>query len=138
MENVVSWILKSQNPVFPILQREDAAKKLLDLFYPVHYVVGMKVEDTLRTNDLLNRHQVAVLWIIRSEGTNGISMRRKNIENALTGWYETSSSAISKAVTSAGQATPEPSHYSRTPSVRPRKVGHSDSCRRKILATDDQ
>jgi DNA-binding MarR family transcriptional regulator len=78
--------------------RENAAKKLLHLFYPVHYVVGMKVEDTLRTNDLLNRHQVAVLWIIRSEGTNGISMRRKNIENALTGWYETSSSAISKAV----------------------------------------
>ena len=86
------------NPNIPHIQREDAAKKLLDLFYPVHYVVGMKVEDTLRTNDLLNRHQVAVLWIIRSEGTNGISMRRKNIENALTGWYETSSSAISKAV----------------------------------------
>ena len=78
--------------------REDAAKKLLYRFYPVHYVVGMKVEDTLRTNDLLNRHQVAVLWIIRSEGEDGVSMRRKNIENALTGWYETSSSAISKAV----------------------------------------
>ena len=85
-------------PNIPHIPRKDAAKKLLDLFYPVHYVVGMKVEDTLRTNDLLNRHQVAVLWIIRSEGTNGISMRRKNIENALTGWYETSSSAISKAV----------------------------------------
>ena len=85
-------------PNIPHIPREDAAKKLLDLFYPVHYVVGMKVEDTLRTNDLLNRHQVAVLWIIRSEGTNGISIRRKNIENALTGWYETSSSAISKAV----------------------------------------
>lgn len=80
------------------VRREDAAKKLLDLFYPVHYVVGMKVEDTLRTNDMLNRHQIAVLWIIRSEGKDGISMRRKNIENALTGWYETSSSAISKAI----------------------------------------
>jgi DNA-binding MarR family transcriptional regulator len=80
------------------IPRADAAKKLLYRFYPVHYVVGMKVEDTLRTNDLLNRHQVAVLWIIRSEGQDGVSMRRKNIENALTGWYETSSSAISKAV----------------------------------------
>ena len=45
------------------IPRADAAKKLLHRFYPVHYVVGMKVEDTLRTNDLLNRHQVAVLWI---------------------------------------------------------------------------
>tara|TARA_B110000046_G_C13008102_1_gene405326 strand:+ start:1318 stop:2478 length:1161 start_codon:yes stop_codon:yes gene_type:complete len=89
---------KTVTPHIEHVHRDDAAKKLLDLFYPVHYVVGMKVEDTLRTNDLLNRHQVAVLWIIRSEGENGISMRRKNIENALTGWYETSSSAISKAV----------------------------------------
>lgn len=92
--------MKSNNITTNIehVRREDAAKKLLDLFYPVHYVVGMKVEDTLRTNDMLNRHQIAVLWIIRSEGKDGISMRRKNIENALTGWYETSSSAISKAI----------------------------------------
>ena len=33
--------------------RDLAAEKLLDLFFRIHYVVGMKVEDTLRTNDIL-------------------------------------------------------------------------------------
>jgi len=56
------------------------------------------VNDTLRTFDTLNRHQVAVLWTIRSEGINGRSMRRKYIENVMTGWYDISSSAISKAI----------------------------------------
>jgi len=78
--------------------RDEAAEKLLDLFFRIHYVVGMKVEDTLRTNDILNRHQVAVLWTIRSEGIEGLSMRRKYIENTMTGWYDISSSAISKAI----------------------------------------
>ena len=78
--------------------RDLAAEKLLDLFFRIHYVVGMKVEDTLRTNDILNRHQVAVLWTIRSEGIEGLSMRRKYIENTMTGWYDISSSAISKAI----------------------------------------
>ena len=80
------------------IPREGAAKKLLDLFYPVHYAVGMKVEDTLRTNEILHRHQVAVLWIIRSEGKDGMTMRRKYLENVISGWYDISSSAISKAI----------------------------------------
>ena len=58
----------------------------------------MKVEDTLRTNDVLNRHQVAVLWIIRSEGENGQLMRRKYLETVMTGWYDIGSSAISKTI----------------------------------------
>ena len=78
--------------------RDEAARTLLNLFFRVHFIVGMKVNDTLRTFDTLNRHQVAVLWTIRSEGINGRSMRRKYIENVMTGWYDISSSAISKAI----------------------------------------
>ncbi len=78
--------------------RNEAASTLLNLFFRIHFVVGMKVNDTLRTFDTLNRHQVAVLWTIRSEGVNGRSMRRKYIENVMTGWYDISSSAISNAI----------------------------------------
>jgi len=78
--------------------RDEAARTLLNLFFRIHFIVGMKVNDTLRTFDTLNRHQVAVLWTIRSEGINGRSMRRKYIENVMTGWYDISSSAISKAI----------------------------------------
>ena len=78
--------------------RDKAAGTLLNLFFRIHFIVGMKVNDTLRTFDTLNRHQVAVLWTIRSEGLNGRAMRRKYIENVMTGWYDISSSAISKAI----------------------------------------
>ena len=78
--------------------RDEAAERLLDLFFRIHYVVGMKVQDTLRTTDILNRHQVAVLWTIRSEGIEGLSMRRKYIENTMTG-----------GMTSAAVPSPRPS-----------------------------
>ena len=80
------------------VDRDQAARELLDLFYPVHYAVGMKVEDTLRSSDILDRHQVAILWIIRTVGTDGVSIRRKILESVMTSWYDISSSAISKAI----------------------------------------
>lgn len=80
------------------ITRSEAPQRLLELLYRVHYVVGMKVQDTLRTDDRLDRHQIAVLWIIRSEGVDGRSIPRKYVEKQLTGWYDISSSAISKAI----------------------------------------
>ena len=80
------------------IARSEAAQRLLELLYRVHYVVGMKVQDTLRTDDRLDRHQIAVLWIIRSEGVDGRSIPRKYVEKQLTSWYDISSSAISKAI----------------------------------------
>jgi DNA-binding MarR family transcriptional regulator len=80
------------------VDRAQAARLLLELLYRVHYIVGMKVQDTLRTNDGLDRHQTAVLWIIRSEGTDGRSISRKYVEKQLTSWYDISSSAISKSI----------------------------------------
>ena len=80
------------------IARSEAAQRLLELLYRVHYVVGMKVQDTLRTDDRLDRHQIAVLWIIRPEGVDGRSIPRKYVEKQLTSWYDISSSAISKAI----------------------------------------
>ena len=82
------------------VERSIASHRLFELLYRVHYVVGMKVQDTLRTDDTLDRHQIAVMWIIRSEGVDGRSIPRKYVEKQLTSWYEISSSAISKAIRS--------------------------------------
>jgi DNA-binding MarR family transcriptional regulator len=82
------------------VERSNASHRLFELLYRVHYVVGMKVQDTLRTDDTLDRHQIAVMWIIRSEGVDGRSIPRKYVEKQLTSWYEISSSAISKAIRS--------------------------------------
>lgn len=76
--------------------RTDAAAEFLEFFYPIHYKLGMTLEDALRSGKL-TRKQVAILWLIRSEG-KGKSMRRKDIEQRIATWFEVSSSAITKAL----------------------------------------
>jgi DNA-binding MarR family transcriptional regulator len=78
---------------------EDLVAELLELFYPVHYKGGMALEDAMR-DGRLTRKQVAILWLIRSEGGHGSHMARKEIERLLTTWFEISSSAITKALRS--------------------------------------
>lgn len=75
----------------------ESARQFLDLFYPVHYKVGIGIEDALR-GGRLTRHQVAILWLIRSEGEDGRSISRKEIERSITRWFELRNSAISKAL----------------------------------------
>jgi len=81
----------------------DSAAELLELFYPVHYKGGMALEDAMRGGHL-TRKQVAILWLIRSEGEQGRRMRRKEIERLIQTWFEVSSSAITKAL--RGMARP--------------------------------
>ena len=73
------------------------ALDFLDLFYPVHYKIGIGIEDSLR-GGRLTRHQVAILWLIRSVGEDGRSITRKEIERSITRWFEIGNSAISKAL----------------------------------------
>jgi DNA-binding MarR family transcriptional regulator len=73
------------------------AKDFLDLFYPVHYKVGIGIEDAL-CGGRLTRHQAAILWLIRSAGEDGRSIPRKEIERSITRWFEVRSPAISKAL----------------------------------------
>lgn len=75
----------------------DAAKDFLDLFYPVHYKIGIGIEDALR-GGRLSRHQVAILWLIRSAGEGGRTLPRKEIERSITRWFELRNSAISKVL----------------------------------------
>ncbi|MEO0412852.1 MAG: winged helix DNA-binding protein [Pseudomonadota bacterium] len=79
----------------PLSQAADAA--YLELFFPIHYIVGMAIEDTLRSG-VLTRQQTCILWTIRAKGVDGKSMRRKDIERALSSWFEVTSSAVSKSL----------------------------------------
>ena len=78
---------------------ENPAAVVLEFFYPFHYKGGMALEDALRCGQL-SRKQVAILWLIRSEGEQGKRMRRKEIERSIQTWFEVSSSAITKALRS--------------------------------------
>ena len=75
----------------------DAAHQFLELYYPIHYKAGIGVEDALRGSEL-TRHQTAILWLIHSQGSEGVSMRRKDIVSALSNWFEISNAAITKAL----------------------------------------
>jgi DNA-binding PadR family transcriptional regulator len=76
---------------------KDLSGEFLEFFYPIHYKLGMALEDALRSGQL-TRKQVAILWLIRAEGGAERRMRRKDIEQRLTTWFEVSSSAITKAL----------------------------------------
>ena len=77
----------------------DRAQDFLELFFPIHYTLGMALEDALRI-DVLSRKQVAILWLIRCESEGARSMRRKDIQRLLTEWFEVSSPSVSKALRS--------------------------------------
>lgn len=78
---------------------KDAALRFLEYYYPIHYKAGIGVEDALR-GGVLGRHQVAMLWLIHSEGRQGREMNRKAIEQSLSTWFEISGAAITKALRS--------------------------------------
>src|SRR5436190_8122445 len=86
------------------VQPEDTtAAALQEFFYPIHYQIGMALEDALR-GGVLTRKQSAILRMIRSAGEGGRGMRRKDIVRSMQSWFEVTNSAISKAI--RGMARP--------------------------------
>ncbi len=97
---------KPQRPARALVKSdaaEAAAGQLLELFYPVHYKAGMALDDAM-SRGRLTRTQVAILWLIRSEGEAGTTMRRKDIERRIRLWFEITSSAITKALRAMARA----------------------------------
>ena len=78
-------------------RRNELSGEILELFYPVHYQVGMALEDALRDRRL-TRKQVAILWLIRSIGGERRGLSRKQIQQAVANWFEVSNSQITKAL----------------------------------------
>ncbi|PKO88879.1 MAG: hypothetical protein CVU18_05975 [Betaproteobacteria bacterium HGW-Betaproteobacteria-12] len=68
---------------------------LLGFFYPIHYRIGMELENRM-CQGRISRQQAAILWLIESEvGADGW-MRRRVIEQLLGSWFETSNSQVSQ------------------------------------------
>ncbi len=86
---------QAKGPLLPANRR--AAGELMEFFYPVHYEIGIALEDVVRA-DQLSRPQAASLWLIRSQGEDGCRMRRKDIEANLRRWFEITSAAVSRAL----------------------------------------
>jgi DNA-binding MarR family transcriptional regulator len=82
---------------------DTSAAALQEFFYPIHYQIGMALEDALR-GGVLTRKQSAILWMIRSAGDDGRRMRRKDIVRSMQSWFEVTNSALSKAI--RGMARP--------------------------------
>lgn len=87
----------------PLLPEASSAAELQEFFYPIHYQIGMALEDALR-GGVLTRKQSAILWMIRSAGEDGRRMRRKEIVRLMQSWFEVTNSGISKAI--RGMARP--------------------------------
>ena len=77
--------------------QNDFPAEATELFLPIHYKIGMALEDVLRCGQL-SRKQVAILWLMRTERETDGHMRRKDIERLLASWFETSSSTITRAL----------------------------------------
>jgi DNA-binding MarR family transcriptional regulator len=69
----------------------------MEFFYSVHYEIGTALEDVVRA-DVLSRQQAAILWLIRSQGDDGLRMRRKHIESHVRRWFEVTSAALSRSL----------------------------------------
>jgi len=83
--------------------QETVAAELQEFFYPIHYQIGMALEDALR-GGLITRKQSAILWMIRSTGEDERRMRRKDIVRSMQSWFEVTNSGLSKAI--RGMARP--------------------------------
>jgi DNA-binding MarR family transcriptional regulator len=89
--------LNQKQVASPASYRHSAATELIEFFYSVHYEIGTAFEDVVRA-DVLSRQQAAVLWLIRSQGGDGIRMRRKHIESNVRRWFEVTSAALSRSL----------------------------------------
>ncbi len=68
--------------------------RLFSFFCPVHYRLGMDME-TLMCQGRISRKQAAILWLVHSNAGNSGWLRRKEIEERLSTWFEITNSNIS-------------------------------------------
>ncbi len=93
----MATVAKRKRPENAALARRAAATELMEFFYPVHYEIGTALEDAVRA-DVLSRQQAASLWLIRSQGEDGRSISRKEIEVNVRRWFEVTSAAVTRSL----------------------------------------
>ncbi len=81
----------------------DYGRLFLEFFFPIHYQLGLALEDVLR-GGRLNRKQAAILWLIRTEGRGGARIARKTVHRALESWFDLRSPDVTKAIQALARA----------------------------------
>ncbi|MGH1422286.1 MAG: MarR family winged helix-turn-helix transcriptional regulator [Hyphomonas sp.] len=77
------------------VEHRELTNRLLQFFYPIHYRIGMELEEVM-CQGKISRKQAAILWLIQSRVGKDGWMRRKEIEISLSTWFEISNSNVSK------------------------------------------
>jgi DNA-binding PadR family transcriptional regulator len=96
--------------------------ELLNFFYPIHYRIGMDLE-TVMCQGRISRKHAAILWLIHSRAAADGWVRRKEIEERLVTWFESSNSNISKLLR----------ELSKPPLSLVKQVENPDSGREKVV-----
>lgn len=112
----------------------DPAAEFLEFFYPVHYQIGKALEDVLRNNQL-TRKQVAILWLLRSEGDSDGRLRRKDIQRLIGTWFEISSPSITRALRAMARPPLRLVHLSEDPASGREKMVMLTPEGRRFLAS---
>ncbi|WP_428630094.1 MarR family winged helix-turn-helix transcriptional regulator [Sphingopyxis sp.] len=76
--------------------------RLMHYFYPVHYQLGMEMEQAM-SQGRVDRMQAAMLWIIHAKGAGGW-VARKDVFEHLSRWFELSEAKISRLLRALSSA----------------------------------
>lgn len=80
--------------------------RLMRYFYPVHYQLGMEMEQAM-SQGRVDRMQAAMLWLIHAKG-EGEWVSRKDVLENLSNWFELSEAKISRLMRSLSS---DPFHF---------------------------
>lgn len=75
------------------------AERLMSFFYPVHYRLGMEMEQAM-CQGRVDRKQSAMLWLVYSRSDEQGWVRRKDIVRELSSWFEISEAKVSRMLRS--------------------------------------
>lgn len=98
------------------------AAELLSYFYPMHYRVGVDLE-VLMCQGRIARKQAAILWLVHTRADPAGWVRRREIEERLSTWFEISNSNISKLLRD----------LTRTPTAFVTQIENPQSGREKLV-----
>lgn len=76
---------------------------LLNFYYPIYYSIGMDLA-MLMCQGRISRMQLAILWLIDSRSGPDGWIRRKEIEEHLSAWFEITNSNISQLLRKLSKA----------------------------------
>ena len=101
-------------------------RELLGFFYPIHYQVGLELEQRI-CRDHLSRQQAAIIWMIASEaGPHGL-IRRRQVDMTINNWFSIRKSRVTQLI----------AELEKPPLSLVQQVANPDSGREKLVGLTD-